>query len=72
MRFGMKSYVKSGEELTSVRTGQFLRGVAEHSAERGICFQNPAIELVNTHSDGGCFKHRGCNRAPLEIWLRRS
>src|SRR5271169_3469540 len=58
MRFAMKLGMKSGKELSIARAGQFRGAVAEHSAECGIRFQNPAIEVANGDSDRGPFKHR--------------
>src|SRR5713226_3402260 len=57
-KFGTKFAMKFRKELASVCAGQFLLAVAEHSAERGIRFQNSAIELANTDADRGPFKHR--------------
>src|SRR6266851_4030250 len=56
--FAAKFGTKFGKELASVCAGQFLLAVAEHSAERGIRFQNSAIELANPDSNRGPFKHR--------------
>ena len=45
------------KEIASLRAGQFLRAVAQHSAERGIRFQNLPIEPANPDANRGPFKH---------------
>ncbi len=65
----MKFAIEFGIELAIVRARQFLTGVAEHSAEGGIGFQNPAIEPANSDSQRGPFKHR--EKAQIAIVIER-
>ena len=58
-------------EFASVRADQFLLAVAKHFTERGIRFQNPAIELANPDSDRGRFEHRPKTQIAVIIACRR-
>ncbi len=58
-------------KLASVCAGQFLPAVAEHSAERGIRFQNAAIELANANSNRRPFKHRTEAQIAVVVACRR-
>jgi hypothetical protein len=71
MKFRIWPTAKFWIELASVRACQFLLAVAEHSAERRIRFQNPAIELANPDSNRGPFKHRPEPRIALVFARRR-
>ncbi len=55
---GRNVAAKFRKKLTSMRAGQFLLAVTEHSAECGIGFQNPAIQPANPDSNRRPFKHR--------------
>jgi len=55
-----------------MRAPQFLLAVAEHSAERGVRFQNPAIEPANPESNRRPFKHRlEAQIAPVVVHRRK-
>lgn len=53
----MMLFAGSESECAGVRPGEFLRSVAEQTAERRIRFQNLAIELADPDANGGFFEH---------------
>src|SRR6267143_4583315 len=58
-------------EFDRVRAGQFLLAVPKYFTERGIRFQNPAIELANPDPNRCPFKHRPEAQIALVIACRR-
>src|SRR5208337_4906799 len=68
--FPMKPRMNSWKEIARMPAGQFLPAVAKHSAEGGIRFQNPAIELANPNPNHSPFKHRTKEQIGLVIASR--